>query len=118
MQVDSRALHCPIALSHPNPHPPNIKTEEEDDGDPPRLWFPNGMYPGTAFTRSIGDAGGVGGGVWGWGWGLGWVWGLMEMFGCACQTSLQKQHPQMSLADITKMKQTQPQPQPQPQPQH
>jgi hypothetical protein len=38
-------------------------TEEEDDGDPPRLWFPNGMYPGTAFTRSIGDAGGRGGGV-------------------------------------------------------
>jgi hypothetical protein len=32
-------------------------TEEDDDGDPPRLWFPNGMYPGTAFTRSIGDAG-------------------------------------------------------------
>ncbi|GBF88184.1 phosphatase 2C and cyclic nucleotide-binding kinase domain-containing protein [Raphidocelis subcapitata] len=31
-------------------------TEEEDDGDPPRLWFPNGQYPGTAFTRSIGDA--------------------------------------------------------------
>eukprot|EP00879_Flechtneria_rotunda_P007816 GHRR01008191.1.p1 GENE.GHRR01008191.1~~GHRR01008191.1.p1 ORF type:complete len:736 (+),score=253.14 GHRR01008191.1:238-2445(+) len=31
-------------------------TEEEDEGDPPRLWFPNGMYPGTAFTRSIGDA--------------------------------------------------------------
>ncbi|KAF6260280.1 phosphatase 2C-like domain-containing protein [Scenedesmus sp. NREL 46B-D3] len=31
-------------------------TEEDDDGDPPRLWFPNGMYPGTAFTRSIGDA--------------------------------------------------------------
>lgn len=32
-------------------------TEEEgDDGDPPRLWVPNGMYPGTAFTRSIGDS--------------------------------------------------------------
>ncbi|GFP92081.1 protein phosphatase 2c and cyclic nucleotide-binding/kinase domain-containing protein [Phtheirospermum japonicum] len=30
--------------------------EEEDDGDPPRLWVPNGMYPGTAFTRSIGDS--------------------------------------------------------------
>lgn len=30
-------------------------TEEEDDGDPPRLWAHNGMYPGTAFTRSIGD---------------------------------------------------------------
>ncbi|XP_058114484.1 protein phosphatase 2C and cyclic nucleotide-binding/kinase domain-containing protein isoform X3 [Magnolia sinica] len=31
-------------------------TEEGDDGDPPRLWIPNGMYPGTAFTRSIGDS--------------------------------------------------------------
>ncbi|KAK3285136.1 hypothetical protein CYMTET_7243 [Cymbomonas tetramitiformis] len=30
--------------------------EEDDDGDPPRLWAQNGMYPGTAFTRSIGDA--------------------------------------------------------------
>ena len=33
-------------------------TEEEDGGDPPRLWAPNGNYPGTAFTRSIGDNGG------------------------------------------------------------
>lgn len=31
-------------------------TEEGDDGDPPRLWVPNGMYPGTAFTRSLGDS--------------------------------------------------------------
>lgn len=31
-------------------------TEEADDGDPPRLWVENGMYPGTAFTRSIGDS--------------------------------------------------------------
>ncbi|CAK7337456.1 unnamed protein product [Dovyalis caffra] len=30
--------------------------EEGDDGDPPRLWVPNGMYPGTAFTRSVGDS--------------------------------------------------------------
>ncbi|KAK1265063.1 Protein phosphatase 2C and cyclic nucleotide-binding/kinase domain-containing protein [Acorus gramineus] len=30
--------------------------EEGEDGDPPRLWVPNGMYPGTAFTRSIGDS--------------------------------------------------------------
>mmetsp|Transcript_4816 Transcript_4816/g.16791 ORF Transcript_4816/g.16791 Transcript_4816/m.16791 type:complete len:1045 (+) Transcript_4816:248-3382(+) len=30
--------------------------EEDDDGDPPRLWVKNGMYPGTAFTRSIGDS--------------------------------------------------------------
>lgn len=31
-------------------------TKEGDDGDPPRLWVPNGMFPGTAFTRSIGDS--------------------------------------------------------------
>lgn len=38
---------------------PNVQcwgTEEGDDGDPPRLWVPHGMYPGTAFTRSIGDS--------------------------------------------------------------
>ncbi|GBG82255.1 hypothetical protein CBR_g34538 [Chara braunii] len=29
--------------------------EEDDDGDPPRLWVQNGMFPGTAFTRSLGD---------------------------------------------------------------
>lgn len=37
---------------------PNVQCwggEEDDDGDPPRLWVANGMYPGTAFTRSIGD---------------------------------------------------------------
>uniref|UniRef100_A0A5B7CCN5 protein-serine/threonine phosphatase n=1 Tax=Davidia involucrata TaxID=16924 RepID=A0A5B7CCN5_DAVIN len=31
-------------------------TEEGDEGDPPRLWVQNGMYPGTAFTRSLGDS--------------------------------------------------------------
>ncbi|XP_020574848.1 protein phosphatase 2C and cyclic nucleotide-binding/kinase domain-containing protein [Phalaenopsis equestris] len=38
---------------------PDVKcwgTEEDDDGDPPRLWVQSGMYPGTAFTRSIGDS--------------------------------------------------------------
>lgn len=30
--------------------------EETEGGDPPRLWVQNGMYPGTAFTRSVGDA--------------------------------------------------------------
>ncbi|KAL2458587.1 putative protein phosphatase 2C 35 [Forsythia ovata] len=30
--------------------------EETEGGDPPRLWVQNGMYPGTAFTRSIGDS--------------------------------------------------------------
>ncbi|KAF3784118.1 putative protein phosphatase 2C 35 [Nymphaea thermarum] len=38
---------------------PNVQSwgdEESDDGDPPRLWMPNAMYPGTAFTRSLGDS--------------------------------------------------------------
>lgn len=40
-----------------NPEVPCWGSDEEgDDGDPPRLWVPNGMYPGTAFTRSIGDS--------------------------------------------------------------
>ncbi|KAG0495701.1 hypothetical protein HPP92_000392 [Vanilla planifolia] len=30
--------------------------EESNEGDPPRLWMQNAMYPGTAFTRSIGDS--------------------------------------------------------------
>lgn len=30
--------------------------EENCDGDPPRCWAPDGAYPGTAFTRSIGDS--------------------------------------------------------------
>ncbi|KAA0033443.1 hypothetical protein IC582_026927 [Cucumis melo] len=30
--------------------------EESQGGDPPRLWVQNGLYPGTAFTRSIGDS--------------------------------------------------------------
>ena len=28
----------------------------EGDGDPPRVWLPNQMSPGCAFTRSIGDS--------------------------------------------------------------
>lgn len=30
--------------------------EIDEGGDPPRVWAPSGDYPGTAFTRSIGDA--------------------------------------------------------------
>lgn len=30
--------------------------ELDEGGDPPRVWSPNGDYPGTAFTRSLGDA--------------------------------------------------------------
>ncbi|WOL03200.1 hypothetical protein Cni_G11920 [Canna indica] len=39
---------------------PNIQTwgdeDSDEDDDPPRLWFPNAMHPGTAFTRSVGDS--------------------------------------------------------------
>jgi serine/threonine protein phosphatase PrpC len=27
----------------------------DEGGDPPRVWSPKGDYPGTAFTRSLGD---------------------------------------------------------------
>jgi serine/threonine protein phosphatase PrpC/CRP-like cAMP-binding protein len=30
--------------------------ELDEGGDPPRVWSANGDYPGTAFTRSLGDA--------------------------------------------------------------
>ena len=30
--------------------------EESQGNDPPRLWLPNSFYPGTAFTRSVGDS--------------------------------------------------------------
>lgn len=38
---------------------PTIQTwgdEETEGSDPPRLWVQNAMYPGTAFTRSVGDS--------------------------------------------------------------
>nr|DAD37841.1 TPA_asm: hypothetical protein HUJ06_008482 [Nelumbo nucifera] len=38
---------------------PDIQTwgdEESEGSDPPRLWVQNAMYPGTAFTRSVGDS--------------------------------------------------------------
>lgn len=42
----------------PNNNDPDIELGEELDegGDPPRVWSPNGDYPGTAFTRSLGDS--------------------------------------------------------------
>lgn len=48
-------LTCPSLLQDPGIQ--DWGNEEEDDGDPPRLWSPTGNYPGTAFTRSIGDSG-------------------------------------------------------------
>ncbi|KAL4426116.1 hypothetical protein ABPG77_002702 [Micractinium sp. CCAP 211/92] len=38
-----------------DPALPCWTSEEDCDGDPPRLWSPCGLFPGTAFTRSIGD---------------------------------------------------------------
>ena len=32
-----------------------LLTQGDDDGDPPRLWLPDATFPGTAFTRSLGD---------------------------------------------------------------
>jgi len=42
----------------PNNNDKDIELGEELDegGDPPRVWSPNGDYPGTAFTRSLGDS--------------------------------------------------------------
>mmetsp|Transcript_5006 Transcript_5006/g.11945 ORF Transcript_5006/g.11945 Transcript_5006/m.11945 type:complete len:715 (-) Transcript_5006:298-2442(-) len=42
----------------PNSNDADIELGEELDegGDPPRVWSPNGDYPGTAFTRSLGDS--------------------------------------------------------------
>ena len=34
-------------------------SEEEQGGDPPRIWAPGANFPGTAFTRSLGDSGAV-----------------------------------------------------------
>ena len=38
-----------------DPKDDNYGNEDDDDGDPPRLWYPRKGYPGCAFTRSIGD---------------------------------------------------------------
>lgn len=34
----------------------DLGKEIDEDGDPPRVWHPKQDYPGTAFTRSLGDA--------------------------------------------------------------
>ncbi|CAH0486809.1 unnamed protein product [Peronospora farinosa] len=33
----------------------SLGDEIDENGDPPRIWHPYGQYPGTAFTRSMGD---------------------------------------------------------------
>ncbi len=36
-------------------HDMELGREIDEDGDPPRVWHPRHDYPGTAFTRSLGD---------------------------------------------------------------
>lgn len=57
-QLGARVLTLEQVEGFKDPEVECWGTEEEDGGDPPRLWSPNGQYPGTAFTRSIGDSGG------------------------------------------------------------
>eukprot|EP00252_Welwitschia_mirabilis_P017045 TRINITY_DN3789_c0_g1_i2.p1 TRINITY_DN3789_c0_g1~~TRINITY_DN3789_c0_g1_i2.p1 ORF type:complete len:394 (+),score=19.45 TRINITY_DN3789_c0_g1_i2:536-1717(+) len=56
-QCGARVLSLDQLEGLKDPAIQNWGTEEDadDGGDPPRLWVPNGNYPGTAFTRSIGD---------------------------------------------------------------
>lgn len=55
-QCGARVLTLDQIEGLKNPDVQSWGTEEGDDGDPPRVWVQNGMYPGTAFTRSIGDS--------------------------------------------------------------
>jgi serine/threonine protein phosphatase PrpC len=57
--IDKRAAELDEAkLLEGGPNTGELVLGEEIDegGDPPRVWHPNGDYPGTAFTRSFGDA--------------------------------------------------------------
>lgn len=51
----ARVLSVDQVEGYKDPNIQNWGDEETEGGDPPRLWVPNGMYPGTAFTRSVGD---------------------------------------------------------------
>lgn len=46
----------PILDDSQNQDDLELGEELDEGGDPPRVWSPNGDYPGTAFTRSLGDA--------------------------------------------------------------
>merc|ERR1719356_1151043 len=35
----------------------NLGEEIDENGEPPRLFYPGSDYPGSAYTRSLGDAG-------------------------------------------------------------
>ncbi|KAL3505825.1 hypothetical protein ACH5RR_031207 [Cinchona calisaya] len=52
----ARVLSVDQVEGHKDPDIQTWGDEETEGGDPPRLWVQNGMYPGTAFTRSVGDS--------------------------------------------------------------
>ncbi|KAJ3683857.1 hypothetical protein LUZ60_014084 [Juncus effusus] len=52
-QVEALSLADETADGHISDS--ELSTSDADEGDPPRLWVKDGMYPGTAFTRSVGD---------------------------------------------------------------
>ncbi|RZC80934.1 hypothetical protein C5167_043523 [Papaver somniferum] len=55
-QTPFRKDECERLEGLKDPDIQNWGDEESDGGDPPRLWVQDGMYPGTAFTRSLGDS--------------------------------------------------------------
>jgi serine/threonine protein phosphatase PrpC len=44
-----------VEATHDNWDHGDLLDKIDESGDPPRIWAPKGDYPGTAFTRSIGD---------------------------------------------------------------
>lgn len=56
LQAGARVMTLDQLEGLKDPSLPCWTNEADCDGDPPRLWSPAGLFPGTAFTRSIGDA--------------------------------------------------------------
>lgn len=56
LQAGARVMTLDQLEGLKDPSLPCWTNEDDCDGDPPRLWSPAGLFPGTAFTRSIGDS--------------------------------------------------------------
>jgi serine/threonine protein phosphatase PrpC len=52
----ARVLSVDQVEGHKDPDIQTWGDEESQGDDPPRLWVQNGMIPGAAFTRSVGDS--------------------------------------------------------------
>jgi len=53
---DDEAERDRVALENGSKEELVLGEEIDEGGDPPRVWSPNGDYPGTAFSRSLGDS--------------------------------------------------------------